>query len=1088
MNSVKVSVDSVSLPTYPEASAEKLPMFAENRVHQRTSGKPYPNRVVLKTRRAACCEQAYQMIRLENEFLAIEILPELGGRIYSAKDKTTGYDFFYKQSVIKPALIGALGSWVSGGLEFNWPYHHRPSTFMPVDYEIENESDGAITVWLSEHDPIERMKGMVGIRLRPGHAIFETRMQLTNRTAVPRSFLWWENAAVPVNKDYQIFFPTDVSYVNFHYHRSVTTWPKASGVYNGIRLGEDIDIRQHANTKSPTSYFSAASKYDFFGGYDHGKECGVVHVADHHVSPGKKLFTWAYNQLSKTWERALTDTDGEYAELMAGSYTDNQPDFAWLEPYETKKFSQFWYPIHKIGAPIYANTRCALNLDSERATLSILTTASYPAAKVRVSSEGKPRLDTVCELSPAAAITLPIQGQLNGNALRIEVFAQDGKSIARYQSVAKVAEEIPAPWTDIPGPSHFHGAQELHLAGCHVDQYRSPKDLPHVYWEAALQRDPDYAPALIDLGTLHYKQGQYAQARERLEQAKAVLTRHNGNPRSGEVFYMLGLVLKAQGEIDAAYDAFYKASWNEAMRSKAMTQIACIDGIRSEYTSMLEHAEAALEHAADNPLATSLTILAELKLGNKTSALHRIVSARSRDPLQLMLGYLDHLANDLSLAEFIEGLKTAHSQNALDLAFELIGAGFQAEATELLASLNKPADPMVHYTLASLYLEAGDSSETQAAIARGEAINVPHTYPARLEEMAVLRTIIAHSPEHTAKAQYYLACLLYDKSQYIEAAKLWQQSLALDASFAPNYRNLAIAYYSHLDRKSEVLHLLHAALKLSPTDEQLIYETCYVMSKLATAPEERLALLKAHCDPTTTERDDIILEWARALTQSNQPAAALELLNNYHFTPCEGGEHAVVEQYMFAHHLHGRKAFAQGNYAEALQHFRDAQQLPQSLEAGLWSETWLVPHQLFEANCLDALKRHDEARPLYQHILQLEIDYFSNMHLPELPVYQARALQALGKFARAEQILRNCLREWNQALKNSDGGYFGTTPFFISYIEQAEQARSAHFKYLIAKAKAALGDRSSAQTDLTLSQANDPARLHAWIDLKELNA
>lgn len=165
---------------------------------------------------------------------------------------------------------------------------------------------------------------------------------------------------MPVNEQYQIFFPKDVTYVNFHYLDLHTSYPIAGDTtYNGIDMKTARDISMHKNTHDATSYFACASKYDFFGGYDHGKQCGVVHIADHHISPGKKMFTWGYNQLSKNWENTLTDTDGQYAELMAGSYTDNQPNFSWLEPYETKEFSQYWYPISKIGIPDYANLRCA---------------------------------------------------------------------------------------------------------------------------------------------------------------------------------------------------------------------------------------------------------------------------------------------------------------------------------------------------------------------------------------------------------------------------------------------------------------------------------------------------------------------------------------------------------------------------------------------------------------------------------------------------------------------------------------------------------------------------------------------------------
>lgn len=156
-------------------------------------------------------DKNWTVVRLENEFIRLAILPALGGRIFEACDKVTRYDFLYRQHVIKPALIGAYGSWISGGIKFNWPFHHRPSTVMPVDYEIQREADGSVIVWLSEHAPNDRTKGMVGIVLRPDASYFETRVAVTNRTPHKHNFLWWENAAVAVHEDYRLVFPPDVT-------------------------------------------------------------------------------------------------------------------------------------------------------------------------------------------------------------------------------------------------------------------------------------------------------------------------------------------------------------------------------------------------------------------------------------------------------------------------------------------------------------------------------------------------------------------------------------------------------------------------------------------------------------------------------------------------------------------------------------------------------------------------------------------------------------------------------------------------------------------------------------------------------------
>ena len=139
------------------------------------------------------------------------ILPDIGGRIHVGMDRTNGYDFFYRQNVIKPALVGLLGPWIRGGVEFNWPQHHRPSTFMPVDWEIEERRDGTVTVWCSEHEPMQRMKGMHGVPLRPDSSVVELRVRLFNRTPFVQTFLWWANVAARVHDHYQSFFPPDVT-------------------------------------------------------------------------------------------------------------------------------------------------------------------------------------------------------------------------------------------------------------------------------------------------------------------------------------------------------------------------------------------------------------------------------------------------------------------------------------------------------------------------------------------------------------------------------------------------------------------------------------------------------------------------------------------------------------------------------------------------------------------------------------------------------------------------------------------------------------------------------------------------------------
>src|SRR5689334_12853713 len=149
---VEAWIEKVTIPTYETGKPEKNPMFLEKRVYQGSSGIVYPHPVIESISNEKINKQ-YEAVFIENDFLKIMVLPELGGRIQRAYDKIKNRDFIYYNQVIKPALVGLAGPWISGGIEFNWPQHHRPSTFSPADVAIESHADGAVTVWLSEHDP-----------------------------------------------------------------------------------------------------------------------------------------------------------------------------------------------------------------------------------------------------------------------------------------------------------------------------------------------------------------------------------------------------------------------------------------------------------------------------------------------------------------------------------------------------------------------------------------------------------------------------------------------------------------------------------------------------------------------------------------------------------------------------------------------------------------------------------------------------------------------------------------------------------------------------------------------------------------------
>ncbi len=1030
MENVKLKVEKMVIPTYPEPCAEDMPMFAENRVHQRTSGRPYPNKVVLEVDRSRKEDKEYTVVTLENEYVKIEILPEIGGRIYSALDKRTGYDFFYKQHVIKPALIGVLGSWISGGVEFNWPFHHRASGFMPCDFHTEVLADGTAVCHLSEHDPIDRMKGMFSIILKPGETSFETKMCLYNRTSMEKSFLWWENAAVPVNENYRIFFPQDVSYVNFHYLKSRITYPVAgNGVFNGIPMDTDRDISWHKNTRQATSYFACASKFDFFGGYDYGKDGGVVHIGDHHISPGKKMFTWAYDQLATSWENALTDTDGQYAELMAGSYSDNQPNFSWLAPYETKEFSQHWYPITKIGCPTFANLNCAFRLDRQENKLYLQSTKTFENASVLVYDENGTYLDTARTLSPDDVY----EGNLAGLPKYVTVKIMcNGRTVAEYTEENFDKFVMPDVITDMPSAKSVETVRELYLAGVHVDQYRDPAVLPDAYWKEALNRDPGHIPSLVAMAKFELNYYNLDSAEKYANKAVSLVCEYNERPQSGEAYYTLGQILEAKGETDKAYDAYYKAYVAADCVSKAMTRIAVIDIRRRDYAQAVRHAENALDYGRNNNLAKACLVIASRELGHGTDAI--VASQLCKDSLDHMMRFL---CGDEKLYDRMDSDAV---QTCLDIAFDLNAMGRYADALKLLTGLEvKRPDcrrKPLYYAMGYFKTLVGDDG--MACYAKAKEAELGKCYPSRLEEKHVLVDVIEKTGDSEAKM--LLGCLLYNKRHYDEAAKLWEEC-------QDNYiakRNLAVAYFSHLERQEDALRLMKEVLSDRPCDEQLLYETVVLMDKMTVSPEEKIKLITSH----SYTRDDVYTELAKAYNQAFMPEKAVETLMSHDFVPCEGGEHAIADQYMFAYLVMGKKQLDDGNVNEAIELFRKGQVLPQSLGAGIWNHCKRIPLKYHEALCLEKMGEKEKADEIFEYISTVQIEYFSNMHLKELPYWQAKSFLHLSQPTKAQHLITKYIREWDKIKDGYDNGFFGTTPFFISFVDKPERLRRAQHLYL----------------------------------------
>ncbi|HWP22490.1 MAG TPA: DUF5107 domain-containing protein, partial [Candidatus Cryosericum sp.] len=605
---VRVWREEVTIPTYPVGKPERNPVFLEKRVYQGSSGKVYPHPVI-ESIGDEPQDAVYQAVCLENKYVFIMVLPELGGRIQRAYDKTNGYDFVYYNQVIKPALVGLAGPWISGGIEFNWPQHHRPSTFDPVDCEIFENPDGSCSIAVGEIENMFRTKGMAKMTLFPDSAALKIDVQLYNRTPLPQTFLWWANPAVAVNEHTQSIFPPDVTAVMDHGKRDVSSFPIAHGVYYKQDYSAGVDISRYKNIPVPTSYMAYRSKYDFIGGYDYGRRAGLLHVADHHISPGKKQWTWGCGEFGKAWDRNLTDEDGPYIELMTGCFTDNQPDFSWLMPYEEKTFTQVFMPYREIGAVKNANTEAAVSLELTEGEAYFGVYAAKPIgnAEIVLTEGGKRVFSARADLSPEQPFTGSADGiSSQESALELTVLDGNGARVISCRPETPGSEPLPEPAKPVPPPEEAATNEDLFLYGMHLEQYRHATYLPEDYYLEGLRRDPTDARINNAYGLLLLRRGCLEEAEPYFHAAIAKLTRSNPNPYDGEAYYNLGVCQRLQAKNDVAYDNLFKATWNAAQQESAFYEMACIMAEQSDYAQALAHAERALVRNAHHMKARAL--------------------------------------------------------------------------------------------------------------------------------------------------------------------------------------------------------------------------------------------------------------------------------------------------------------------------------------------------------------------------------------------------------------------------------------------------------------------------------------------------
>ena len=996
-SSVRVWEETITIPTYRLGSEDKNPPILierKNPIHPGSSIiYPYTLQENLTDIRE---EREWKALILENEYLRITVLPELGGRVLSVFDRVTNEEALYRNHVLKFARIGIRGAWVSGGIEWNFPNGHTVTSSSPIDYATRENGDGSSTIFVGDIEKVSRMRWMVGITLYPESALFKTSMLLFNRTMLPNRFWFWANSAAPASDGLEfittasrVMTLTDV--MNFPVH-------------------EGIDISWEKNHLAPQDLFSLNPRDDFIAWYNHDLKRGFVHYADRFEARGRKFYTWGNSDDGKIWVDLLTDSDGPYSEMQSGRLI-TQRVWEILEPLRVEKWDEFWYPVRGIGTPVYANKNAAfsLKISGGKIRIGVHVTSPRENANILVSVNGKKVFSEKVDIDPAKPLMIEkssaglTEGKIK--SLSLKLLGSTGETIAEYSRDAEEKDIKIRGIYKIEPVSEVSRAEELCDEGIKYEKlgdFHLAKDA----YKRALEDDPDFSVAAKRLGVLYLRQGKIESA---LSEMARVLKR---NPEDMEVRFYMGAALILDEQFDEAIEELSVIS-----RSAYVGPASYLLGLLFLGRGNPWKAVNCLKRAIDNyPLNTDAKAFlgcAFRKACNFEDAGSMIARVLEEDPLNfvalaedLFLGEAKGEIEEEKLQKFKDALRL-QVQSYLELSIDYGRVGLYEEAIRVLTIFLGDNEreggiyPLVHYYMGYWLLKLGKRDEALKHFRLGAKADPDFVFPHRIESERVLRRVIDSLPED-GKAWYYLGNLLCSRGRNAEAVSAWECASKLIKNFSVLHRNIGRAYWKALSDPDGAVHEYEKALEIDPEDYKLYSELDELYTILGLN-EKRRKLIEGISEKL--QKNDIVAErMASYYTDAGEFDRALEILRTTKFYPWE----AYTEGrriYVDANTGKGISLMKKGKYNEAIESFEEVMRYPRNIGVGEPAKKDHAEALYLIGLCYEKIGDMEAARCFWKKASEEEHPQGSY-----LLYSRAMALRKIGKSEEAESILDDLLR------------------------------------------------------------------------------
>jgi tetratricopeptide (TPR) repeat protein len=771
---------------------------------------------------------------------------------------------------------------------------------------------------------------------------------------------------------------------------------------------------------------------------------------------------------------------------MTGAFSDNQPDYSWIRPYEVKTIRQYWYPVKDIKGFKNANLNGAVNLEkreSNNVFLGYYSTQKISKAKIILKRNGAAVFEKTTEISPEKAFTtiIKLDGQFNETDLSTEMLnTENNEVLVSYTPVErKPAGKLPETVKRPPLPKDIASVEELYLEGRRILQFYNPTLNAMDYFEEALKRDPSDIRSNTAVGNIYLKNGDYKTARTYFCRAIKRLTKDYTRPSNCEPLYLEGLTLKALGLYDDAIDTLYRATWDYAWHSAAYLELARISCIQGNFDKALGQVNESLSTNARNNSAIDLKASIQRKLGDINGAQKTMKEIIQDDPLDFRAGnesYLLAVASgnaDLStkILTSLTSKMRDYDQNYLELAVGYLNDGQPAEAEDVLNRF-KGKNQMISYYLGYLQAKKGDKDEAKKFFKEASTIPVDYGFPFRLESVKVLELATEYNPEDS-RPYYYLGNLLYDK-QPAKAIECWEKAVKYEPSLAIAWRNLGWAYYQYNQDPEKAIKAYEKAMSYKK-DDPVYYAELDPLYELTNTPVEKRLKLFEGAGNIVKKRDDSFVREIIVLNLAGEYERAVNALDNSNFHFREGSSR-VRDITVDAHLLYGKSFLSEKKYKQALVQFLKLT----SAEDGpdFQDDTRSPQVNYYIGMAYEAMGQKSKAKSFFEKSAKQE-----NRYTSFIMYYQGLSNFKMGRKEIAEDLFNSLIATGERRINQGS-----EIDFFAKFGEREARNQQLSNAYLL-KGLGYKGLGKMDEADLNLKKAVDLSASNLWakVELGENN-